>query len=83
MKPVSEAQAASHLFTLHVWQEDVAHGRSKLRGILTHVLTGKTGYFRDWTTLVRLIEPFVAPAAPAQTTSEPQMEESSHDNQQR
>jgi hypothetical protein len=79
----TEVQSRSHLFTLRAWQEDVGHGRSELRGALTHVLTGKTGYFRNWTTLVELIEPFVAPAVPAQTTSEPQMEETSHDNRQR
>ena len=78
MKPVSEAQAVSHLFTLRVWQEDVGHGRSELRGALTHVLIGKTGYFRDWTTLVRLIEPFMAPGAPEQIPSD--LEETSHDN---
>jgi hypothetical protein len=50
--------------------EDVGNGRTELRGALTHVLTGKTGYFRDWTTLVRLIEPFVALAALAQISSE-------------
>ena len=78
MKPVSEAQAVSHLFTLRVWQEDVGHGRSELRGALTHVLTGKTGYFRDWTTLIRLVEPFVIPAALVPIPSE--LEETSHDD---
>jgi hypothetical protein len=78
MKPVSEAQAVSHLFTLRVWQEEVGHGQTELRGALTHVLTGKTGYFRDWTTLVGLIEPFVAPAVPVQMLSE--LEETSHDD---
>ena len=77
MKPVIEAQAGSQLFTLRVWLEDVGHGRAELRGILTHVLTGKTGYLRDCTTLVRLIEPFVVPAAPAPIPSE--LEEPSHD----
>jgi hypothetical protein len=80
MKPVSEAQAASHLFTLRVWQEEVGHGRAELRGALTHVLTGKTGYCRDWTTLVRLIEPFVAPVSWPQMAPEPSMEEVSSDN---
>ena len=57
------------MFSLRVWQGELGHGRSELRGALTHVLTGKTGYFRDWTTLVRLIEPFVAPATPPRIPS--------------
>lgn len=61
---IKKVQSGSQLFTLRVWQEKLGHGRTELRSILT----GKTGYFHDWTTLVRLIEPFVAPATPAQTT---------------
>jgi hypothetical protein len=67
---MQETLSGSQLFTLRVWLEDVGNGRTELRGALTHVLTGKTGYFRDWTTLVRLIEPFVALAALAQISSE-------------
>jgi hypothetical protein len=78
MATMPQWQAASHLFTLRVWQEDVGNGRSQLRGTLTHVLTGKTGYSRDWATLVRLIEPFVAPTTPAQIL--PELEETSHDD---
>ncbi len=72
------AQSGSQMFTLRVWQEEVGHGRCELRGALTHVLTGTTAYLRDWTTLVGLIEPFLAPAAPAPILSE--LEESSHDD---
>jgi hypothetical protein len=56
----------------------MVNGRSELRGALTHTLTGKTGHFRDWTTLVRLIEPFVAAAALVPIPSDP--EETSHDD---
>lgn len=78
VKAILMAQLGSQMFTLRVWQEEVGHGRCELRGALTHVLTGTTGYFRDWTTLVRLIEPFVAPATPAQIPSD--LEETSHDD---
>jgi hypothetical protein len=50
MKAVSKAQAATHLFTMRVWIEETDHGRSELRGALTHVLTGKIGQFQDWVT---------------------------------
>ena len=78
MTAVSEQQAATHLFTMRAWVEETGHGRSELRGALTHVLTGKTGYFRDWTTLIRLVEPFVIPAALVPIPSE--LEETSHDD---
>jgi hypothetical protein len=42
------------------------------------LLWGETIHFRDWARLVRLIEPFVAPAAPAPIPSE--LEETSHDD---
>jgi hypothetical protein len=76
----TEAQSRSHLFTLRVWQEDVGHGRFELRGALTHVLSGKTVHFRDWTTLVELIEPFVAPVTPPPTALEPSVKEVSSGN---
>jgi hypothetical protein len=49
--------------------------RTELRGALTHTLTGKTAHFRNWTTLVRLIESFVAPVAPPQMALEPNVVE--------
>lgn len=75
---MQKTQVGSHLFTLRVWLEDVGHGRSELRGTLTHVLTGKTGHFRDWATLAQLIESFVTSAARTQTPSD--MERTSYDN---
>ncbi len=52
-------QTHSHLFTLRVWAEDVGNGRSEIRGVLKHILTGETHHFRDWHTLSQLLESFV------------------------
>lgn len=48
--------APSQLFTLRVWMEEVGNGRSEFRGAIKHVLSGETHHFRDWDTLVQLIE---------------------------
>ena len=45
----------SQLFTVRVWQEDVGEGRSEWRSQVRHVLSGETGYFRDWQSLVSFI----------------------------
>lgn len=65
---MQEAQTGSQLFTLRVWREEVDGGRSEIRGTLTHVLSGKAHHFRDWATLIQLIESFVASASQSQTT---------------
>jgi hypothetical protein len=57
---MQETLSESQLFTLRVWLEDVGNGRFEIRGTLTHILTGKTSHFRDWATLVQLLESFVA-----------------------
>ncbi len=49
-------QTHSQLFTLRVWVEDVGNGRSEIRGILKHVLTGEIYHFRNGNTLSQLIE---------------------------
>ena len=46
----------SQFFTLRVWCEAVENGRTEFRGTLKHVLSGKTAHFRDWQTLIALIE---------------------------
>ena len=51
----------SQYFTLRVWVEEMGNGRTEFRGTLKHVLSGETCNFRDWDTLLRLIELFVVP----------------------
>ena len=54
----------SQLFTLRVWLEDVGNAcaepsrssQTELRGTLKHVLTGEIHHFRDWDTLINLIQ---------------------------
>ncbi len=49
-------QTHSQLFTLRVWVEYVGNGRSEIRGILKHVLTGEIHHFRNGNDLSKLIE---------------------------
>lgn len=57
---MSETVAArSQLFMLRVWLEEVGDSRTEFRGTLKHVLSGETHHFRDWATLVQLIESLV------------------------
>ncbi|MCB8939798.1 MAG: hypothetical protein H6655_15405 [Ardenticatenaceae bacterium] len=51
-----QAGEQSQFFTLRVWCEAVGNGRTEFRGTLKHVLSGKTTHFRDWPTLIALIE---------------------------
>ena len=53
---IKGVEASSQLFTLRVWCEEVGNGRTEFRGTLKHVLSGKTAHFRDWQTLIALIE---------------------------
>ncbi|MDJ0755040.1 MAG: hypothetical protein QNJ45_16070 [Ardenticatenaceae bacterium] len=59
MIEIKQDQAASQLFTLRVWSEEVDRGRFEIRGTLMHVLSGETHHFRDWTTLTWWIERLV------------------------
>lgn len=54
-------QTHSQLFALRVWVEDVGNGRSEIRGILKHVLTGEIYHFRNGNTLSQLIESVITP----------------------
>jgi hypothetical protein len=51
--------AHSQLFTLRVWVEEVAPGQKEFRGLVKHVLSGESTYFREWTTLVACLEQWV------------------------
>jgi len=44
-----------HIFTLRLWQEELAAGETEWRLQLRSVETGQTHYFRDWPSLVGLL----------------------------
>ena len=46
----------SQLFMLRLWPEDLDEGQVEWRGQIQHVLSGRSGYFRDWPTMVDLVQ---------------------------
>lgn len=46
----------SHLFTLRLWPAPRAGGEIAWRAKVTHVLSGETRYFREWTRLIGFLE---------------------------
>jgi hypothetical protein len=48
--------AASHLFTVRVWYEDLGEGRSEWRGEVRDVASGQQRYFRDWQGLLAFFQ---------------------------
>ncbi len=42
----------SQLFTVRVWQEQMARDVQEVRIQVRHVLTGETRYFNDWPPLI-------------------------------
>jgi hypothetical protein len=46
----------SQLFTVRLWAEEVSAGHAEWRGQVTHVLSGKARYFREWPTLIAFLE---------------------------
>jgi hypothetical protein len=57
-------QHDSYLFHIRLWMEDLGDGQAEWRGQLHHVTSRETRYFRDWPTLVALIQALL-PAAEA------------------
>ena len=51
----SKEHIQSHLFTLRLWDEQVGETETEWRGKVQHVISGETGYFRDWTTLIDVL----------------------------
>ena len=45
----------SHLFTVHVWQEEVRNGQSEWRGKVQLFTSGEVRYFREWAALAPLL----------------------------
>jgi len=55
-------QYHSHLFTVRLWMENLGDGRAEWRGQVQHVLSGETHYFREWPTLLALLQAMLSPA---------------------
>jgi hypothetical protein len=46
----------THLFTVRVWREDLGEGQTEWRGEVQEVVSGEMRYFRDWQTLLALLQ---------------------------
>lgn len=46
--PFQRLSAASHLFTVRLWREDLGDDHVEWRGQVQHVLSGEAHYFREW-----------------------------------
>jgi len=55
---MDEAQLPSHthLFTVRLWHEDLGAGQTEWRGEIRDVVSGEVRYFRDWPTLIALLQ---------------------------
>jgi len=46
----------SHLFTVRLCREDLGEGQTEWRGEVHSVVSGEMRYFRDWQTLLALVQ---------------------------
>jgi hypothetical protein len=46
---------SSHLFSIRVWEEEIAADQSEWRGKVQLLTSGEVRYFREWTALVPLL----------------------------
>lgn len=59
-QPRQTRQPSSYLFTLRIWHEQLEEGQGEWRGQVEHLLSGRTCYFRDWSTLVSFLDETLA-----------------------
>jgi hypothetical protein len=52
----AQPPARSHLFTVRLWLEELGEGQTEWRGEVHEVVSGERRYFRDWQTLVALLQ---------------------------
>ncbi len=52
----TEHQQRTHLFTVRVWLEQLGRGQAEWRGEVQYVVSGEMRYFRNWPTLVALLQ---------------------------
>jgi hypothetical protein len=50
----------SELFTVRLWPEELGEGEIEWRGRVQHALSGRSGYFRDWSGLLAFFSEFLA-----------------------
>ena len=46
--PSERLRAASHLFTVRLWSENLGDAQVEWRGQVMHVLSGEAHFFREW-----------------------------------
>ncbi len=64
-KQLGQAKLAfSHLFVVRIWCELVGENHKEWRGQVEQVLSGKVGYFREWSTLIAFLEEALAALEP-------------------
>jgi hypothetical protein len=51
-----QALSPTHLFTVRVRREDLGAGQMEWRGEIHDVVSGEVRYFRDWPTLIALLQ---------------------------
>src|SRR5262249_22220941 len=51
-----QPHARTHLFTVRLWLEDLGEGQREWRGEVRYVVSDEVRYFRDWQTLVELLQ---------------------------
>ena len=51
-----QTPARTHLFTVRLWLEELGEGQTEWRGEVHYVVSGEVRYFRDWPTLVALVQ---------------------------
>ena len=57
----------SHLFTIRVWQEEIAADESEWRGRIQIFPNGDVHYFREWNTLLPLLLTMLAESTDQQS----------------
>ncbi len=55
-KDNAQPAARTHLFTVRIWREDLGEGQTEWRGEIHSVVSGEVRSFRDWPTLVALVQ---------------------------
>jgi hypothetical protein len=52
----AQPPSRTYLFAVRVWLEDLGDGQAEWRGEVQYVGSGEVRYFRDWPTLVALLQ---------------------------
>jgi len=56
----------SHLFTIRMWEEEIGPDTTEWRGKVQLVSSGEVRYFREWATLVPLLQTMLAQVEPVE-----------------